>query len=184
MPSAQHVSSVNVKFFEFTRARTRPATRRSPRAPAQSRRKGVWGTSDMYGTTHATSRGQGTTSWARYVLALLLTGSSRYAPEVPAAPGSIPSYAALYRGQGLPTSRPKRPSTPRERRRDDELGSGSRNAFLQNTMHLRQTSASVDGGGPRTPKLSEGQDLRRFRDCEFERAFSPAAPFEPPLVPE
>ena len=110
---------------------------------------------------YATSHGQSTTSWPRYVLALLLTGSSRYAPEVPAAPGSIPSYAASYRGQGLPTSRPKRPSTPRERRRDDELGSGSRNAFLQNTMHLRQTSASVDGGGPRTPKLSEGQDLRR-----------------------
>ena len=41
MPSAQHV---NVKFFEFTRARTRPATGRSPRAPAQSRRKRVWGT--------------------------------------------------------------------------------------------------------------------------------------------
>ena len=73
---------------------------------------------------YATSHGQGTTSWARYVLALLLTGSSRYAPEVPAAPGSIPSYAASYRGQGLPTSRPKRPSTPRERRRDGELGPG------------------------------------------------------------
>ena len=67
--SPQHVSSVNVKFFEFTRARTRPATRRSPRAPAQSRRKGLGN-----GVAHATSRGRSTTSWARYVLAL-------YVPE-------------------------------------------------------------------------------------------------------
>eukprot|EP00959_Pyramimonas_sp_CCMP1952_P207446 4339412-Pyramimonas_sp.AAC.1 len=35
-----------------------------------------------------------------------------YAAQSPAAPGSIPSYAALCRGQGLPTSGPKRPSAP------------------------------------------------------------------------
>ena len=117
-------------------------------------------------------------SWERQPM------GARFALEVSAAPGSLPSSAALCMGQGLSTTGPKRPFAPRERRRDDELGPGSRNAFLQNTMHLRQTSASVDGGGPRTPQLSEGQDLRRFRHCEFERAFSPAAPFKPPLVPE
>ena len=44
--------------------------------------------------------------------------------ESPAAPGLIPSYAALYRGQPLPTSGPKRPSTPRERRQNGKFGAG------------------------------------------------------------
>ena len=131
MPSAQHVSSVNVKFFEFTRARTRPATRRSPRAPAQSRLKGPCGVDDMYGAVDAKRRGQGTPSWS------LCVGSardscSRFAPEGPAGPGSAPAYATFCRGQGPSTRAARNGPLRREGAAETTIRvPGPRNAFLQ-----------------------------------------------------
>ena len=67
---------------------------------------------------------------------------SRFAPEAPAGPGSLPSSAALCMGQGLSTTGPKRPFAPRGRRRDDELGP---ERVFAKAMHSRQILSSADG---------------------------------------
>ena len=134
-PSPKLVSYVNVKFFEFTRARARPATRRSPRTPPQSWCKGVWGASGTYGTAHATSRGQSTTPWARNVLAHLANGVSRYATEVPAAPGSLPCYAAFCRGQAHPRAVRNDPLRRESAAETTGWVPGPRNALLKK-LHI------------------------------------------------
>ena len=69
---------------------------------------------------------------------------SRFAPEAPAGPGSLPSSAALCMGQGLYPSGPKRPFAPRGRRRDDESGPESAKRVFAKTVHLRQMASVVD----------------------------------------
>ena len=135
-PSAKHVSSVNVKFFEFTRARTRPATRRSPRAPPQLRRKGPWGTCDR--AAHAKSRGQGTTPWSRYVLALFALANA-LCPRGSCCPRVTSSIRRFLQGARPETALCAARAPPRRR-----LVSGPAKRVFAKTRHLGRMGSAVD----------------------------------------
>ena len=71
----------------------------------------------------------------------------------------------FYRGQGLPTSRPKRPFAPRERRRDDELGPGPEKHALK-TKRLDGLKAHIRPVGEicGLENAVDGRDDARLHD--------------------
>ena len=150
MPSAQHVRSVNVKKFEFTRTRTRPATGLPPRTPSQSRRQGPWDPGGRYGTTHATSRGQSSTSSSRNVLASHAVGRRNMLHSL-LLPQDQFHHTPLFAGaKAYPRAAQNGPLRRESAAETTSWVPGPRNAFSKLTCRSPRSSHPSHGGDMRS----------------------------------
>ena len=134
------------KFFEFTRAGTRPATQRSPRALPQLCRKGAWGAG--WPTQQAAAK--------HHVLVTICAGSSaqlglaRALLQRSLLPrGQLHSPPLFAGGQAYPRAVRNGPVRC-ENAAETAIESRVRERVFAKTMHLGRMASPVDGDDHRT----------------------------------
>ena len=164
---------VNTQFTAST-----GATRRSPRVPSQSPRQGPWDPRGRYGTAHAISRGQSSTSWSRNELALHANRRRDTLPGArvsPAAPGSLPAYAAFCRGAGSRVRRQReREAYPRADRncplRCESAAETTSWAPVRETRFWKSCAFAPNGVADRRRRSADLLLKRRARSVAFSRS--------------